>query len=42
MANSVEQRFPFLDLDVVNYALNADKNTLIQDNVGKSILRKTK
>ena len=41
MANSVEQRFPYMDTDVVNYALNADKNILMQNNVGKDILRKT-
>ena len=41
MANGIEQRFPFLDLEVVNYALNADKAMLIQDNIGKNILRKT-
>lgn len=41
MANSVEQRFPFLDLDVVNYALNANKDTLVKNNLGKSILRET-
>lgn len=41
MANSVEQRFPFLDMDVVSYALSAKKDILVKDNVGKDILRKT-
>ena len=40
MANSVEQRFPFLDLDVVNYALNVDRDSLIRNHMGKKVLRK--
>jgi asparagine synthase (glutamine-hydrolysing) len=41
MANSIEQRFPYLDIDVVNYALSMNKDILIQDSIGKDILRKT-
>lgn len=41
MANGIEQRFPFLDLEVVNYASSVNKKMLIQNNIGKNILRKT-
>lgn len=39
MANGVEQRFPFLDTDLVNYAFSLDDDLLIMDNQGKQILR---
>jgi asparagine synthase (glutamine-hydrolysing) len=39
MANSVEQRFPFLDSAVVDLALSLDPSRLIKNGEGKQILR---
>ncbi len=39
MAHGVEQRFPFLDTDVVNYAQTLKKNDSIKNNTTKYILR---
>ncbi len=39
MAHGVEQRFPFLDTEVVNYAQNLRKNDSIKNNTTKYILR---
>lgn len=41
MANGIEQRFPFLDTDVVNFAFSLDKRLLIGKDNGKVILRNT-
>lgn len=41
MANGVEQRFPFLDTDVVNFAFSLNKKHLIYKKEGKLILKQT-
>lgn len=40
MANGIEQRFPYLDLNVVNFALNIPEKFLLKDVRTKEILRK--
>ena len=39
MANSIELRVPFLDLDLVKYCLNIKPNLKLNDKQNKIILR---